>query len=61
VEADDVREELVPLPGDWERALALVAHPDDLEYGTASAVARWTSEGREVAYVLATRGRSRPG
>jgi LmbE family N-acetylglucosaminyl deacetylase len=49
-------DELVPLPGDWERALALVAHPDDLEYGAASAVARWTSEGREVAYVLATRG-----
>ncbi|HEV2768097.1 MAG TPA: PIG-L family deacetylase, partial [Acidimicrobiales bacterium] len=49
-------DDLVPLPDDWERALALVAHPDDLEYGTASAVARWTSEGRHVAYVMATRG-----
>ncbi|MBW3547697.1 MAG: PIG-L family deacetylase [Actinobacteria bacterium] len=48
--------DLVPLPDDWERALALVAHPDDLEYGTASAVARWTSEGRNVTYVMATRG-----
>ena len=49
-------DDLVPLPDDWERALALVAHPDDLEYGTASAVARWTSEGRHVTYLMATRG-----
>ncbi len=48
--------ELEPLPEDWSRALAVVAHPDDLEYGAASAVARWTSEGREVVYVLATSG-----
>ncbi|MGH8986956.1 MAG: PIG-L deacetylase family protein [Acidimicrobiia bacterium] len=48
--------ELEHLPDDWERALALVAHPDDLEYGTASAVARWTSAGKTVSYVLATRG-----
>jgi LmbE family N-acetylglucosaminyl deacetylase len=48
--------ELEPFPQDWDRALAVVAHPDDLEYGTASAVARWTSEGKVVAYVLVTRG-----
>jgi LmbE family N-acetylglucosaminyl deacetylase len=48
--------ELEPLPDDWSRAMAVVAHPDDLEYGAASAVARWTSEGREVVYVLATSG-----
>ncbi len=47
---------LEPFPDDWQRALAVVAHPDDLEYGTASAVAKWTSEGRWVGYVLATRG-----
>ncbi|HVC68763.1 MAG TPA: PIG-L deacetylase family protein [Acidimicrobiales bacterium] len=41
---------------DWERAAAIVAHPDDLEYGAASAVARWTSQGRQVSYVLATSG-----
>lgn len=41
---------------EWERGLAIVAHPDDLEYGASSAVARWTSEGRHFAYVLATRG-----
>ena len=43
-------------PEDWQRAVAVVAHPDDLEYGLASAVARWTGQGKTVAYVLATRG-----
>ncbi|MFF3501255.1 PIG-L deacetylase family protein [Streptomyces sp. NPDC003247] len=47
---------LQPLPEDWSRALAVVAHPDDLEYGCSAAVAVWTDAGREVAYVLATRG-----
>src|SRR5688572_467868 len=41
---------------DWTRALAIVAHPDDLEYGTAAAIARWTAEGKTVVEVLATRG-----
>lgn len=45
-----------PLPEDWNRAVCVVAHPDDLEYGAASAVARWTGQGKEVAYVLATSG-----
>ena len=45
-----------PLPEDWDRAVAVVAHPDDLEYGVASAVARWTGQGKHVSYVLATRG-----
>jgi LmbE family N-acetylglucosaminyl deacetylase len=44
------------MPEDWNRAVAVVAHPDDLEYGAASAVARWTGQGKEVAYLLATRG-----
>lgn len=47
---------LAPFPDDWQRALAVVAHPDDLEYGAASAVARWTSRGGHVAYLLVTRG-----
>ena len=47
---------LQPLDEDWERALAVVAHPDDLEYGAASAVARWTAQGKHVSYLLATRG-----
>jgi LmbE family N-acetylglucosaminyl deacetylase len=49
-------EPLPPLPDDWGRGLAVVAHPDDLEYGSASAVACWTSEGKYVAYALATTG-----
>ncbi|MBL3668850.1 PIG-L family deacetylase [Streptomyces sp. M2CJ-2] len=48
--------QLEPMPDDWQRALAVVAHPDDLEYGCAAAIATWTDAGREVAYVLATRG-----
>ena len=47
---------LTPLDEKWERALAVVDHPDDLEYGAASAVARWTSQGKYVGYLLATRG-----
>lgn len=45
-----------PMPEDWGRAVAVVAHPDDLEYGAAAAVARWTAQGKHVAYVLASSG-----
>jgi LmbE family N-acetylglucosaminyl deacetylase len=45
-----------PLPEDWQTALAVVAHPDDMEFGTASAVARWTSQGKTVVYSLVTSG-----
>jgi LmbE family N-acetylglucosaminyl deacetylase len=48
--------ELEPMPDDWTRALAVAAHPDDLEYGAAGAVAAWTAAGKDVRYVLATRG-----
>ena len=44
------------MPEDWDRALAVVAHPDDLEFGASSAIARWTAAGKTVDYVLATRG-----
>lgn len=47
---------LPALPENWDRALCVAAHPDDLEYGSASAVARWTSQGKTVTYLLATRG-----
>lgn len=47
---------LAPLPDDWQRALAIVAHPDDLEYGTAAAVSKWTDAGKEVSYLLVSRG-----
>ncbi|MEU6314384.1 PIG-L deacetylase family protein [Streptomyces sp. NPDC047014] len=55
-ERADQQPPLQPMPTDWTRALAVVAHPDDLEYGCAAAVADWTDGGREVAYLLATRG-----
>ncbi|MEU5979911.1 PIG-L deacetylase family protein [Streptomyces sp. NPDC047315] len=56
IEATDPSAQLEPMPEDWRRALAVVAHPDDLEYGCAAAIAGWTDGGREVAYLLATRG-----
>ncbi|MGW9374583.1 PIG-L deacetylase family protein [Streptomyces xanthophaeus] len=55
-EQHDQRAPLEPMPTDWTRALAVVAHPDDLEYGSAAAIADWTDGGREVVYLLATRG-----
>jgi LmbE family N-acetylglucosaminyl deacetylase len=39
-----------PLSEDWETALAVVAHPDDLEFGGAAAVALWTNLGQRVVY-----------
>jgi LmbE family N-acetylglucosaminyl deacetylase len=44
------------MPDDWQRALAVVAHPDDLEYGGAAAVAHWTAQGRTGTYMHANRG-----
>lgn len=49
-------EPLETLDEDWDRGLAVVAHPDDMEYGAAGAVARWTSQGKAFAYVLVTDG-----
>ena len=47
---------LEPLREDWNRALAIVAHPDDMEFGAAAAVARWTGQGKEVTYCMVTSG-----
>ncbi|MCC9308451.1 PIG-L family deacetylase [Kitasatospora sp. RB6PN24] len=47
---------LQPLDEDWDRALAVVAHPDDMEYGAAAAVARWTAQGKSVVYAMVTSG-----
>jgi LmbE family N-acetylglucosaminyl deacetylase len=49
-------EALAPMPEDWQRALAIAAHPDDLEYGAAAAVAAWTGAGRQMSYLMVTRG-----
>src|SRR3954451_19172116 len=40
----------------WERALCIVAHPDDMEFGSAAAVARWTGQGKWVGYTMVTSG-----
>src|SRR3954454_3600993 len=45
-----------PMPDDWQRALVIAAHPDDIEYGLAAVVSAWTGAGKEVHYLLATRG-----
>lgn len=37
-------------------AMAIVAHPDDIEFGTAGTLARWAREGAKVSYVLLTSG-----
>ncbi|WP_419842023.1 PIG-L deacetylase family protein [Candidatus Poriferisodalis sp.] len=39
-----------------QRALIVVAHPDDIDFGMAGTVAALTSAGCEVAYCLATSG-----
>jgi LmbE family N-acetylglucosaminyl deacetylase len=44
------------VPEDWTRGLAVVAHPDDMEYGAAPAVARWTGQGKSIGYVLVSDG-----
>ncbi|KQT94301.1 GlcNAc-PI de-N-acetylase [Marmoricola sp. Leaf446] len=40
----------------WDRALCIVAHPDDMEFGAAAAVARWTGQGKWVGYTMVTSG-----
>jgi LmbE family N-acetylglucosaminyl deacetylase len=49
-------EPLHEMPTDFERVLAVVAHPDDLEYGASAAIAVWTDAGKTVTYLLVTRG-----
>jgi LmbE family N-acetylglucosaminyl deacetylase len=52
----DLPRMLEPLREDWEQALVIVPHPDDMEYGGAAAVARWTQQGKTVVYALLTSG-----
>ena len=47
---------LTPLAEDWTTALCIVAHPDDLEFGSAAAIARWTGQGKHVVYCMVTSG-----
>lgn len=53
-----------PVPELWEpvrpfsRALVVVAHPDDAEFGAAGTIAHWVRMGTEVRYVVVTDGAS---
>jgi LmbE family N-acetylglucosaminyl deacetylase len=39
-----------------QRAMVIVAHPDDIEFGVAGTIARWTRASAKVCYVLCTDG-----
>jgi LmbE family N-acetylglucosaminyl deacetylase len=39
-----------------ERALVVIAHPDDVDFGAAGTVATWTDAGVEVSYCIVTDG-----
>ena len=50
------RIQLAEFDEDFSTVLCVAAHPDDIEYGTAAAVDRWTKAGKTVTYFLLTRG-----
>jgi LmbE family N-acetylglucosaminyl deacetylase len=39
-----------------ERALCVLAHPDDVDFGSSGTVATWTAAGTEVTYCIVTDG-----
>jgi LmbE family N-acetylglucosaminyl deacetylase len=41
---------------DVRRVLAIMAHPDDVDFSAAGTVATWTDKGIEVAYLIVTDG-----
>lgn len=41
---------------DVRRALAVMAHPDDVDFAAAGTIATWTDAGIEVAYLIVTDG-----
>ncbi|GLH97991.1 PIG-L deacetylase family protein [Phytohabitans aurantiacus] len=45
-----------PALSDVRRVLAVFAHPDDVDFGSAGTVASWIEAGIEVTYLIATRG-----
>lgn len=53
---DMVEKQLRHVDENWQRALVVVAHPDDMEFGAAAAVARWTGQAKDVVYCLVTSG-----
>ncbi len=49
-------EETPPEQEEHSRAMVVVAHPDDAEYGCSGSAAKWIRLGWEVVYVLCTDG-----
>ena len=47
---------MVGLDTNYSRAMVVVAHADDAEWGCAGTVAQWCTNGWEVVYVLCTDG-----
>jgi len=48
---------LAPRPAEHvERVLCVLAHPDDVDFGSAGTVAGWTAAGTEVTYCIVTDG-----
>jgi LmbE family N-acetylglucosaminyl deacetylase len=46
-----------PTPAEHvERVLCVLAHPDDVDFGSAGTVATWTGSGTEVTYCIVTDG-----
>ena len=48
--------QLPEFPEDWESALVITAHPDDVEYPSAAPIAKWVSKGKKVKYLFITSG-----
>jgi LmbE family N-acetylglucosaminyl deacetylase len=41
---------------DVQRVLCVLAHPDDVDFGSAGTIATWVDAGLEVGYLLVTKG-----
>lgn len=45
------------VPGAWaQKVMAVMAHPDDPDFSCGGTFAKWAAEGKEIIYVLFTRG-----
>ena len=45
-----------PAAVDVDRILVVTAHPDDVDFGAAGSIAKWTGEGIQVSYCVCTDG-----
>lgn len=54
----DAEETVWAPPRAFSRALVVVAHPDDAEFGAGATIARWVDMGTDVRYVVLTDGAS---